>query len=160
MEPLVVNESLQEVNTGADGELLMTGPQLTPGYWRDPEKTARAFIVPPGKDRIYYRTGDRVRRPFLGHRVELGEVEALTRQVSGLDGIVAVGWPVTASGAGGVEVFIEGEKMSTSPLQTKLEERLPSYMVPRRFHFLTRIPLNSNGKYDRGVLVKLLAEGL
>jgi acyl-CoA synthetase (AMP-forming)/AMP-acid ligase II len=96
----------------------------------------------------------------LGHRVELGEVEALTRQVSGLDGIVAVGWPVTASGAGGVEVFIEGEKMSTSPLQTKLEERLPSYMVPRRFHFLTRIPLNSNGKYDRGVLVKLLAEGL
>jgi amino acid adenylation domain-containing protein len=177
MEPLVVNESLQEVNTGADGELLMTGPQLTPGYWRDPEKTARAFIVPPGKDRIYYRTGDRVRRPLpgkplvylgrvdnqikvLGHRVELGEVEALTRQVSGLDGIVAVGWPVTASGAGGVEVFIEGEKMSTSPLQTKLEERLPSYMVPRRFHFLTRIPLNSNGKYDRGVLVKLLAEGL
>ena len=40
-----------------------TGPQVTPGYWRDPEKTAAAFVVPPGREETHYRTGDRVRRP-------------------------------------------------------------------------------------------------
>jgi long-subunit acyl-CoA synthetase (AMP-forming) len=44
------------------GELLMTGPQLSLGYWQDEAKTRRAFVPVPGKDGIYYRTGDRVRR--------------------------------------------------------------------------------------------------
>ena len=78
---------------GETGVLLMTGPQLTPGYWRDPERTARAYVRPPGEARIFYRTGDRVRRgsagaPMVylgrldnqikvqGYRVELGEIEA------------------------------------------------------------------------------------
>ena len=42
---------LHEVEPGADGELLLTGPQVTLGYWRDPEKTAAAFVVPPGRPR-------------------------------------------------------------------------------------------------------------
>ena len=80
----------------------MNGPQMSLGYWKDSEKTAAAFVVPPGKKDIYYRTGDRVRRPLgngplthlgridfqvkiLGHRVELGEIEAAVRKACGLD---------------------------------------------------------------------------
>ena len=94
MEAIVVREDLTEVAPGDDGELLMTGPQLSLGYWRDGEKTRRAFVAPPGRKQNYYRTGDRVRRPLpgkpmvylgrvdnqikiLGHRVELGEIEAV-----------------------------------------------------------------------------------
>ena len=36
----------------------MTGPQLTPGYLDDPEKTAATYVKLPGEDAIYYRTGD------------------------------------------------------------------------------------------------------
>jgi acyl-CoA synthetase (AMP-forming)/AMP-acid ligase II len=96
------------------GELLMTGPQLSLGYWQDEAKTRRAFVHVSGKNGIYYRTGDRVRRlagnkplvylgrfdkqiKVLGHRVELGEVEAAIRQLSGLEGVVALGWPTTES---------------------------------------------------------------
>ena len=38
---------------------------------------------------------------MLGHRVELGEVEAAVRQAFGLESIVALGLPVTKTGAGG-----------------------------------------------------------
>ena len=100
MEALIVDEDLREVEAGAAGELLMTGPQLCPGYWHDEEKTKRTFVTVPGKvDRYYYRTGDRVRRrasgkpllylghldsqiKVLGHRVELGEVESAVRKAS------------------------------------------------------------------------------
>ena len=173
MRPLVVDETLHEVPPGEEGELLMTGPQLSLGYWQDPARTAAAFVIPPGRSDVYYRTGDRVRKPLgkapmlylgrtdnqikiLGHRVELGEVEAVVREESGIDGVVALGWPRTISGAGGVEVFLQAERPSRSDLKQRVAKRLPSYMLPRRFHFLPRFPLNANGKYDRGALIKHL----
>ena len=114
MEVLVVDEDLQPVAEGETGELLMTGLQLTPGYWRDAERTDAAYTVPPGEDRLFYRTGDRVRRcqgksPMVylgrldnqikiqGYRVELGEVEAAIRDIAAAEVAIAVGWPVTCS---------------------------------------------------------------
>ena len=177
MKILVADQNLNEVAPGHEGELLMSGPQTSLGYWRDPEKTAAAFVIPPGKDEIYYRTGDRVRRPIdngplthlgrtdfqvkvLGHRVELGEIEAVVRKATGYDGVVAVGWPVTPSGCGGIEVFIEGQGDSKNGLHSAVASELPEYMVPRRFHFLNTLPRNVNNKFDRKAMLKLLQEGL
>jgi non-ribosomal peptide synthetase component F len=176
MEVLVADDDLVEVAPGATGELLMRGPQMTPGYWRDPAKTSAAFVVPPGRDAVFYRTGDRVRRAdgarpmthlgrtdhqvkILGHRVELGEIEAVLRDCSRLDGVVAVGWPATTSGFGGVEAFVEAPSIPHD-LRERAAARLPEYMVPRRIHALERLPKNSNGKYDRIALVKMLEQGL
>src|SRR6185436_4426398 len=64
MTTLVADAELREVEPGAEGELLLTGEQVTLGYWLDPEKTAAAFVVPPGKRETYYRTGDLVRSPL------------------------------------------------------------------------------------------------
>ncbi|HEV2393443.1 MAG TPA: amino acid adenylation domain-containing protein [Verrucomicrobiae bacterium] len=175
MDALVTDENLNEVQPGSDGELLMTGPQLSLGYWLDQEKTARAFVVPPGKDRLYYRTGDRVRRPspgqpmvylgrmdnqikILGHRIELGEIEAALRQVSGVDGIVALGWPLTPSGADAIEAFLQTDTIDSQAVLDAVKSRLPAYMVPRALHALPRFPLNSNGKFDRKALMHILSE--
>ena len=80
MEILVADEQLEEVAEGAQGELLLAGPQVTLGYWQDPEKTAAAFVTPPGRDAIHYRTGDRVRRPVAGGPlVYLGRVDQQIR---------------------------------------------------------------------------------
>lgn len=166
MIAMVVDESLNEVSPGEDGELLMTGPQLSLGYWNDPAKTEAAFVKPPGNNVSFYRTGDRVRQPvdhgpllylgrmdnqvkILGHRVELGEVEAVVRGESGIDGVVAIGWPKTPGGAGGIEVFLQTEQMAPNDLKERVAKRLPVYMTPRQYHCLPRFPLNPNGKFDR-----------
>jgi acyl-coenzyme A synthetase/AMP-(fatty) acid ligase len=93
---------------------------------------------------------------ILGHRVELGEVEAVVREESGVDAVVALGWPRTAGGAGGVEAFLQGERPSQSDLKERVAKRLPVYMTPRRYHYLAEFPLNVNGKYDRHALLKQL----
>ena len=49
MNVLVADKDLNEVNPGAEGELLMNGPQMSLGYWKDSEKTSAAFVVPPGR---------------------------------------------------------------------------------------------------------------
>jgi amino acid adenylation domain-containing protein len=176
LEARVVDEQLCEVDPGGDGELLMGGPQLALGYWQDAEKTAAAFISLRENGKMFYRTGDRVRRPvgaepfiylgrldhqikIMGHRVELGEVEAVIREEAGVDAVVALGWPINASGASAIEAFLQAnEDLDVTSVQQRLAARLPAYMVPRRLHILARLPLNSNGKYDRKELLNRLKE--
>jgi amino acid adenylation domain-containing protein len=172
MKALIVDEALSETKDGEAGELLMRGPQLTPGYWRDPIKTGASYVVPPGHKDVYYRTGDRVKRvasgpmlylgrmdnqiKILGHRVELGEIEAVVREETGIDGIVAVGWPLNAGGAAGVELFLQSEKEAPAGFGERIARRLPTYMLPRRYHYLAKFPLNANGKFDRRALLGIL----
>ena len=162
----------RHVPVGWDGELLMTVSQLSCGYSFDDEKTRRAFVSVAGRDGNYYRTGDRVRRSgpnkpliylgrldnqikVLGHRVELGEVEAVVRSISGIDAVVALGWP-GAGNADRIELFLEADRFNTQPLMNQLKTKLPSYMVPRQIRIIPRFPLNPNGKYDRGALQRML----
>jgi amino acid adenylation domain-containing protein len=174
MSTLVTGDDLREVRAGDPGELLLSGPQVVQGYWNDEEATARAFVSVDG--RSYYRTGDRVRQPagdgplrylgrldhqikVLGHRVELGEVEAAIREETGLDAVVAVGWPRTEAGAAGVAAFISGTRVDVGALKNRLARRLPTYMVPRELRVLPDLPLNANGKWDRAALIRLLDDG-
>ena len=172
-ELLVVDDALAEVAPGASGELLISGPQMAPGYWNDPEKTALAFIVPPGKSGRFYRTGDVVRRPapgkpfcFLGRRdhqikicgarIELGEIEALLRELADTSLAVAVGWPLVPTGAAGIVAFLDQPNADVKGLLQKLKSRLPNVMVPREIRLLERFPFNVNGKIDRRALLDLL----
>ena len=174
MEVLVVDEDLQPVAEGETGELLMTGLQLTPGYWRDAERTDAAYTVPPGEDRLFYRTGDRVRRcqgksPMVylgrldnqikiqGYRVELGEVESAMRDIAAAEVAIAVGWPVTAAGADSIVVFISNADADLGEIQKLGKALLPSYMAPRQVRHVDSFPLNSNGKVDRKALLALLS---
>jgi amino acid adenylation domain-containing protein len=173
MSTLVTGDDLREVPGGDAGELLLSGPQVVDGYWHDDEATARAFVSLGG--RSYYRTGDRVRRPtgdgplrylgrldnqikVLGHRVELGEVEAAVRDEAGVDGVVAVGWPCSAAGAAGIVAFLADTRVDVAALRAQLAQRLPSYMLPREVRLLPDLPLNVNGKWDRAALIRLLDE--
>lgn len=175
MQVLVADEHQYEVEIGEAGELLMTGPQLTLGYFNDAERTAAAFITPPQRDQIYYRTGDRVRRPppgkplvylgrvdnqikIQGYRVELGEIEAVLREEAEVDVAIAVGWPVTASGADGVVGFLGTDVADTAAIRDRVIARLPPYMHPRELRLMADFPLNANGKVDRRALLQILSD--
>lgn len=175
MRTKVVGPDLVDVAPGDPGELLMAGPQVALGYWRDPERTAAAFVVPPGETTTYYRTGDRVRRPsptaplqylgrldhqikIHGHRVELGEIEAAVRKQAQVDTAIAIGWPRTPSGADGIVAFIDDAAIDPSQLLRRLATLLPAYMVPKRICVIDAFPLNANGKVDRNALLRQLDE--
>ncbi|MCA9695770.1 MAG: amino acid adenylation domain-containing protein [Myxococcales bacterium] len=175
MRARVVDDALAEVAPGERGELLMTGPQVTLGYWRDPARTRAAFVTPPGESALFYRTGDRVIRPragepmiFLGRldsqvkirgfRVELGEIEAALREEAGVDAAVALAWPVSPSGvAEGVVAFLDDASVDTRALLQRVGKRLPRHMIPRQVHLIDAFPLNRNGKIDRGALRRSLS---
>jgi amino acid adenylation domain-containing protein len=167
----VVDETLSEVRPGRAGQLLLTGPQVVAGYLDDVAATAAAFVTIDGGSRGYL-TGDRVVEPaagapleylgrmdsqvkILGHRVELGEVEAAVRTETGAHA-VAVGWPRTPSGAAGIVAFVADLSVDTVLLRHALERRLPDYMIPRELRLVAELPLNANGKHDRNALIESL----
>lgn len=174
VDAVIVDENLQEVPPGDEGELLLSGPQVSLGYWRDPERTAKAFVVPPGKDGLYYRTGDLVRRrpggPLLflgrldhqiklhGDRVEPGEVEAALREAAECDQAVAIGWPKTPTGVSGIVAFLGKPDGDVEEIRERLKAKLPRHMVPGEIRFMKDLPLNQNRKVDRGALLKMLEE--
>ena len=174
MQVLVADEHQREVAIGEVGELLMTGPQLTLGYYRDPARTEVAFVTPPGRREVYYRTGDRVRRPppgkplvylgrvdnqikIQGYRVELGEIEAVLRQEAGAETAIAIGWPLTEIGADGIVGFVGSDTGDTEAIRQRVIARLPPYMHPSQVRVIRDWPLNANGKIDRKALQALLS---
>jgi len=171
--PAVVDDELDEVAVGEVGELLVSGPQVCNGYWQDPERTDQAFVTIAGGTGTYYRTGDLVRQsspdgPFLflgridhqvkvlGRRIELGEVEAVARQALDVSEAVAVGWPETAGGYDGIELFVVAHREGESGGRDKLSSLLPPEAVPRHVHYVDALPLTLNGKYDRKALRRIL----
>jgi amino acid adenylation domain-containing protein len=167
----VLDDALEEVRPGEPGQLFLSGPQVVAGYLDDSDATERAFVTVRGVGRGYL-TGDRVRQAsldapleylgrldsqvkVLGHRVELGEVEAVLREESRADA-VALGWPRTPSGAAGIVAFVADPSLDRVTLRQSLSARLPDYMVPRELHLMDELPLNANGKHDRNALVALL----
>jgi amino acid adenylation domain-containing protein len=176
MSALIADEALREVAPGEAGELLMGGPQVSLGYWQDPERSAAAFVRPPDRDAVFYRTGDRVRRvrpggPLVylgrvdnqikiqGYRVELEEVESVLRDAAGVEVAIAIGWPVNAAGADGIVAFLGTEAADLDAVRQRLRQRLPPYMVPRELRLHPAFELNANGKVDRKALRRLLEEG-
>lgn len=173
MAALIVDDRLQEVDVGQSGELVLTGPQLSGGYWQDQDKTAAAFVSLGGRDGIFYRTGDRVKRSrcdgpllylgridnqikILGHRVEPGEIEAVLREESGVSTAVAVGWPLTPSGAAGIVAFLCTATADVDSIRERVNRRLPQYLAPREYRLVPNMPLNVNGKVDRKALLEKL----
>ncbi len=173
MEPVVTDEELREVAPGATGELLMSGPQVTAGYWHNPDATSRSYVSLPGRQGIFYRTGDRVCKSIgdgpmtyvgrvdhqikvLGFRVELGEVEAKLREEPGVEAAVALPWPVTVTGASGIVAFVTGSQIDPAAVRANLKRKLQGYAVPHAVHVLPELPLNANGKVDRQALARRL----
>ena len=174
-EVLVVNEGGETLPANERGEIVIAGPNVSPGYLGRSELTAAAFFE--HCDRRAYRTGDqgRFRDGLLffegrmdsqlklsGYRIEVGDVEAnLLALPSVRDAVVT---PVIKNGAAqSLAAFvvlsrrIEASHFElTLSLRRQLAERLPVYMLPRKFIFLDAFPLTANGKADRGRLSQSL----
>jgi amino acid adenylation domain-containing protein len=169
-----VNEDLAAVPPGETGELCLGGSQVTRGYWNDPEKTAKSFVrLKHTGDQLWYRTGDLVRqdergclfylgrRDFQvkvnGYRVELQEIDLVLREAARTELAVAIPWPLSDGSASGIVGVVSGsDPAHDKQIIAACESRLPRYMVPNRIYHFPQIPLNVNGKIDRGKITEML----
>jgi non-ribosomal peptide synthetase component F len=176
MRTILLEDGYEESDT--DGELLVSGPQVAVGYWNDADRTSKAFVSHPNYPGLrFYRTGDVVRRTHpagplcfvgrkdhqvkvLGYRVETGEVEAALRTCTGIDSVAVIPWPITEAGAAGLVAFVGHPVDTGAQVRETLTHLLPSFMVPRHVHFMSELPLTSNGKIDRPALQRLIESGL
>ncbi|KOX21536.1 hypothetical protein ADK67_26450 [Saccharothrix sp. NRRL B-16348] len=177
MELVVLDEDGRPTD---DGELLFRGPQRFDGYL-NPTQNAGAFvswepggpIVPhTGETEVtpehWYRTGDRVRREHgvlvhqgrldnqvkvMGHRIELGEVEAALRRHP--DVVEAAVIAVTENDRTQLVAAYTGTKVADFELW--LRTKLPAHVVPAELHHFEVLPVNdANGKIDRARLADLI----
>lgn len=165
----ILDESLQDCDSGVPGELCCAGVGVMKGYWRDEERSRARLVTHPRTGELICRTGDRGRLrqdgeiEFLGRndtqvkiagqRIELGEIEATLATCSGVGKVVVSAIQVGAHKRLAAYVVSEGdESLTPQKLNSYLDSRLPCHMIPRAFVQLDSLPLNSNGKLDRNAL--------
>ncbi|MFI5776150.1 amino acid adenylation domain-containing protein [Nocardia sp. NPDC051570] len=174
----VLDNALLPVAFGMVGELYVAGDGVGRGYLNDPVKTASTFMADPYgavPGARMYRTGDHVvRRPdgqleFLerrdhqvkirGHRIELGEVEAALRRLSGVTD-AAVTAVEDRSGTTRLVAYVVAPGTETEALRIAVAETLPHYMIPATWIPLAALPLTAHGKVDRKALPDPAAAGM
>ena len=162
---IVMDEQDTEVPTAEEGELYITGPSVTSGYWNLPERNAIAFHTDAAGTK-WYKTGDIVREDedgnYIyvsrrdrmikrhGYRVELGEIESA---LYGHDSITEAAVVAIPDSDGGLVVkafinWIGDDRPSIIKLKRFCIENLPAYMIPDRFSVQPELPKTSTDKID------------
>jgi D-alanine--poly(phosphoribitol) ligase subunit 1 len=171
----IMGENGVPVAEGERGEIVIIGPNVSPGYLGRPDLNEKAFFAADGTRG--YRTGDwgRARKGLIffegrmdgqiklhGFRIEIGDIEAhLQRLPQIADAVVLViekgGKPDSLAGFVVLKERGAGSDFELGlALKKQLAERLPTYMVPRKFWFLDAFPMTPNGKADRRKLAEML----
>ena len=168
-EILLLQEDGTLAGEGEEGEICIRGTALTLGYYKDPERTAAAFVQNPlntAYPELIYRTGDIGRRnergelifvsrrdqqiKHMGHRIELGEIEVNVNLLPGIRLCACRYDPQRKK----LILHYEGE-LEEQELTRQLKEKLPRYMLPNRVIRLEHMPLTANGKLDRVALAAM-----
>ncbi|MFI8424195.1 amino acid adenylation domain-containing protein [Streptomyces sp. NPDC085479] len=171
----VLDGFLRPVPVGVVGEIYIAGAGVARGYVGRPGLTAERFVadVGGGVGARMYRTGDLGRRradgsveycgrvdfqvKVRGHRVELGEIEAV---LAGDAGVAQAVVAVVADAVGTRHVVgyvrpVAGAVVEGEVLRDRVAGVLPDYMVPVRVIVVDDFALTPNGKVDRRALPAL-----
>lgn len=147
------------VRLSEQDELLISGPQITPGYLSG--ENAEKFLDIDGErwfsmgDKVLDRDGVYICKGRLdsqvkidGYRIELMDTEAHLRSLDGVDQAVCF-----VAKVGGHNAIVAGlvgpREIRIQEVREQVKEKLPSYMIPRKVFFIEKVPLNKSGKIDR-----------
>ncbi|WP_080297095.1 amino acid adenylation domain-containing protein [Burkholderia pseudomallei] len=174
----IFDERLREAQSGAVGEIVISGPCLARGYLDDPRQTAEKFLAHPSRpgERVY-RTGDLGRRlpdgaiqfvgrlddqvKIRGYLVEPGEVEIAIARQSGVRRVAVVATSPADGAPRELVAFVvpadpaAPRRPLVGRLRAGVAASLPPFMVPGHFAIVDALPLSANGKTDKAALVAM-----
>lgn len=164
-----------EAAAGERGEIVIAGLNVSLGYIHRPDLTSRSFYELDGTRA--YRTGDlgHVQDGLLffdgridfqiklhGFRIEIGDIESNLQALPNVQDAIIIP-AMKNSQADYLAAFVilknrpsDSDFAISQKLKRELSERLPDYMIPRKFIFLDQFPLTANGKADRRKLSESL----
>ena len=176
----LINDSGDLAVQGEAGEIVFSGPQITLGYLDDCEKTNQSFVgfEWDHKNQIWYKTGDlgfinsegdlecigRIdsQIKIAGRRIEIGEIEAVFKNINLTQEIVVV--PIRDNDeivvGLGAFVLISLSNEDILSLRSRCSSSLDTIFFPKHFILLPEFPLTQSGKLDRKKLERTMKEAL
>jgi malonyl-CoA/methylmalonyl-CoA synthetase len=166
----IVGDEGEDVEPGGEGELLVRGSHVFPGYWNDPVKTAASFLH-DGLGRRWFRTGDLARRDpatgsytLLGRRHELilrggfnvypREVEEVLASFPGVREAAVVGRPHPEWGEVPVAFLVVDSPVDEAVLLSWCREQMAGFKIPQEIRYLDALPRNALGKVQKHLLTE------
>ncbi|MGH8689970.1 MAG: long-chain fatty acid--CoA ligase [Burkholderiales bacterium] len=156
-------ETLQELSTNQVGEIIVHGPQVFRGYWKQPEATAQAFVEHDGKR--FFRTGDlgyydeegyffitdRLKRMIncSGYKVWPAEVESMLYAHPAIQEACVIGARDGYRGETVKAVVVLKAALQDTSAKDIIDwarERMAAFKVPRVVEFVDALPKTASGK--------------
>ena len=166
-----VDVALRDPENGAlldgatEGELLVKGPNVFAGYWRNPEATAAAFAdgwlltgdVAARDDEGYYRIVGRIKDMVIsgGENVYPAEIENVLHEHSAVKEAAVVGVPDERWGEACLAFVVLAGDATEEALLEHCRGRLARYKVPKGVRFVESLPRNALDKVAKAELVEL-----
>ena len=153
-----------DIPAGEAGELLVRGPMVTRGYWKNPDATAAAIsggwlatgdvgrVTPDGYVWIVDRKKDLILT--AGYNVYPAELEQVIAMYPGVSMVAVVGVPDEEKGelAHAYVVLHRNAEVDEAGLLAHCRRQLAAYKIPRRLWFVDDLPKTSTGKIMRRAL--------
>ena len=156
-------ESSRELGPNQVGEIVVRGPQVFQGYWKQPEATAQAFLQHDGER--FFRTGDlgyydeegyffitdRLKRMIncSGFKVWPAEVEAMLYAHPAIQEACVIGSPDGYRGETVKAVVVlksNSQNTTSKEIIDWARERMAAFKVPRVVEFAPELPKTATGK--------------
>jgi malonyl-CoA/methylmalonyl-CoA synthetase len=154
------------------GDIQVKGPNVFPGYWRMPEKTAEEFTA----DR-YFKTGDVGKFDANGYLYIVGrskdliisggynvypkEIESFIDEIDGVTESAVIGVPHPDYGEAVTAVVVAKahSALSEAEVIARLKTQIANFKVPKRIFFLADLPRNAMGKVQKNLLREQFKDG-
>ncbi|RUX95079.1 AMP-binding protein [Mesorhizobium sp. M7D.F.Ca.US.004.01.2.1] len=161
----IVDDAGRDVATGEPGEIWLSGPSITPGYWNRPEETARAFTADG-----WFRTGDIARQDeegfvtlvdrrkdmFIsgGENVYPSEIEMALLDHPDIAEAAVIGVADARWGEVGRAFVVvrTGCVVDPADLASHCGARIARYKVPKEFLLTDALPRTASGKIQKHIL--------
>ncbi|NMM47278.1 acyl-CoA synthetase [Marinigracilibium pacificum] len=157
----LVKEDGTDARPVESGELWISGPIVTPGYWKNKEATRKAFSenwfktgdILKKDEEGYLYVVDRIKNMFIsgGENVYPAEVEKRILEHPKVNEVAVIGVSDTKWGEVGKAYIVvkDNEILTEEEIKAFCFEGLAKFKVPRYFNFLNCLPKNDTGKIDR-----------